>query len=31
MIRNDYGYTDDASLTLNALSAAIGPLLAPAK
>jgi peroxiredoxin len=29
MIRNDYGYTDDASLTLDALSAAIDPLLKP--
>jgi peroxiredoxin len=28
-IRNDYGYTDDASLTLDALSAAIDPLLKP--
>ena len=29
MIRDDYGNADDASLTLNALSAAIDPLLKP--
>jgi peroxiredoxin len=29
MIRNDYGYSDDTSLTLDALSAAIDPLLKP--
>lgn len=31
MIRNDYGATDDASLTLDAISAAIDRLLVPAK
>ena len=29
MIRNDYGYSDDTQLTLDALSAAIDPLLKP--
>ena len=29
MIRNDYGDTDGASLTLDAISAAIDPLLKP--
>ena len=29
MIRNDYGATDDASLTLDKISAAIDPLLKP--